>query len=67
MGVYLLDSIARGGTAAQNEVIIKSPQARRSSSLSQEELELSSPDEKSAHIFDSSNSKTRRRSRAASI
>ncbi|CAO3688179.1 unnamed protein product [Umbelopsis vinacea] len=67
MGVYLLDSIARGGTAAQKEVIMKSPQARRSSSLSQEELELSSPDEKSAHIFDSSNSKTRRRSRAASI
>lgn len=66
MGVYLLDSIARGGTS---EAAAKGPETRLSSSLSQEELELSSTgeiNEKSGHIFHST-SKARRRSRAASI
>ncbi|KAI9280177.1 magnesium transporter [Umbelopsis sp. AD052] len=68
MGVYLLDSIARGGTAAQNEMAMKGPLQRQSSSVSQEELAINSPDEKSGRAVEiGSTSNLVKRRRAASI
>lgn len=68
MGVYLLDSIARGGTAAKNEAAMKRPRNRQSSSVSQEEFALNTPDEKSGQAFEfGSTSNLVKRKRAASI
>lgn len=68
MGVYLLDSIARGGTAAKNEAAMKRPRNRQSSSVSQEELAVTSLDEKSGRAFEvGSTSNLVKRKRAASI